>query len=216
MSFTAYTTNPGSGGSSLPSQAYGGFSWLASLLAYGADGGPFSLVGIKQGLPVTLSDGQKSTYSSAGTVSLAAAPTDAIELNNSAGSKTLKVLRVSVTGSAGTAILVPVVLIKRTTLNTSGTSSTPTPTLHDSVNDSAATGVVKVYTSNPTTGSSGGNVRYQQLNFAVSGALSTFTWEFNWVSKEILLASNQSLVINLAGTSISSGVLNWEITWTEE
>lgn len=221
MAFTSITTNPGTGGVTLASQTYSGLVYPASTLVYGPDGGAFNLVGVNQPLPVSVGDGQKATYSASitGLVPLTGGATDLFELNNSAGTKILKVTRVSLVGTAGTAVDVPVSLVKRSTLNSAGTSSTPTVVPHDS-SDSAGTGVVKAYTANPTTGSLVGAVRNTVINLPTSGTATGIVWNFGGSNdpntRAITLRANQSLCINFNTTAITSGLVYIEITWTEE
>lgn len=219
MAFTGITTNTGTGGPVVATQTYSSKHYPANVLTYGPDAGPFAIVDVPTPLPVSLGDGQKLTYSCSGVgfVPVSGA-TDVFEINNSAGTKTIKVTRIEFSASAGTAVLLPVTLIKRSTLNSSGTSTTPTITPHSS-GDAAATGVVKVYTANPTVGSTAGNVRTAVYNAPISGNLaSPLVWEFGTraSTKAITLAANQSLCVSLGATAISSGLAYISVEFTEE
>lgn len=224
MGFTTITTNTGSGGPNVASQTASSVHYPAGCLVYGTDGS-FTpvLVGLNKGLPVQLSDPQGVTYSVstpvAGVVP-AASCTDLFELNNSAGTKTILVTRITFSASAGTTGLFPITLLKRSTLNTGGTSSTPTISPHDS-GDTAATAVFKTYTVNPTTGSLIGNIRSEQYNIVKAGNdylnVPVIKWEFGTRpgSKPIKLLANQSLCINLGAGTITSGLAFCDVEWVE-
>lgn len=96
---------------------------------------------------------QSRTYSTyrASVVALApaASATDFLTVSGSA-SKTVAVTRLECNGIATTAATPDVVVIRRSTANLTGTSTSPTATPLDS-NNAAATAVVRAYTVNPGT-----------------------------------------------------------------
>jgi hypothetical protein len=166
--------------------------------------------------------GVMATYS-LGINSLAIAtttPTDICRISGSA-SKLLKILQVQVSALQTTAGEVNVLLIKRSTANTGGTSTTPTPVPHDSL-DSAASSVVAFYTANPTAlGTSLGIVNAIKLfvpNATTASAPGTPVWDFSQAFEKplILRGVNESLVINLNGVTAAGATFNINITWTEE
>lgn len=218
MSYTALATNSASGGVNLASEVASGLNFPVGNVAFGPDGGPFLLVGVNQPMPVSLGDGQKKTFSSSTTgLVTASSATDIFELNNSAGTKTLKLVKIELTGYAGTAVTIPVNLIKRTTLNSAGTASTVTVVPH--VTGDTATGVAKSYTANPTTGTSAGNVVSSYVTLPLTAtALPYLKWEFGTKASEksVTLAANESLVLNIGGTTVSSSIIGISSCWTEE
>lgn len=221
MAFTTITTNPGTGGATLGAETAGGMQHPTSCVVFGPTGSCSNLVGVNQPFPVSLGDGQKATYSS-GIVGLvpASSATDVFELNNSAGSKTLKVVKLTISGMAGTAITVPVSLVKRTTVNSGGTSSTPDVEKHET-SDSAGTGIVKAYTANPTLGTGTTNVvkafyLHLPLTTTAAAPITQIYFGDGASEKGMTLAANESLCVYLNATTVSSGLLAIDVCWTEQ
>ena len=79
-----------------------------------------------------------------------ATATDVVVLSGSA-SKVIRVTKVSVVGTATAASIYDHYIIKRTTANTGGTSTTKTAAQSDS-SDAAQTATLSLYTANPTLG----------------------------------------------------------------
>lgn len=167
-----------------------------------------------------ISSPAKTTYSSSTTgLAPAASATDIFEIAGSA-TKTIRVTRFQVSGIATSAGAYDFVLLKRSTANTAGTSTSPTVVVHDS-NDAAGSAVVKAYTANPTTGTLVGNIRVVKATVTTSGGAITnvpTVFEFgDGQGKEIVLRGTaQSLCLNLNTTTISGGSLDIDIEWTEE
>lgn len=168
---------------------------------------------------VSPEDGSKPTYS----VSIiglvpAASPTDVFTITGSA-SEVVRITRVEVTGVATTAGTVDLVLLKRSTANTLGTSTNPTKVAHDSA-DSASTATVNAYTVNPTTGTLVGNFRAGKLFLALATALSDkFVQEWGIrPSKAIVLRGiAEVFAINLNGVTAPAGTaLDISIEYTKE
>jgi hypothetical protein len=158
------------------------------------------------------------TYTVAGTISPVSLATDVAGLTGSA-SKTVRVRRVRIGGSAATLTTVAAQLIKRTVANTGGTTATINIAKHDS-NDSAATAVASVYTTNATTLGTGINVRSDNLSFTPSTQTSAapLDWDFSSGAQPLTLrGTSESLWISLGGSSIPGGpFINISIDWTEE
>lgn len=118
---------------------------------------PVVIASDQSSVPITLTANSKATYSATVTGLVAVAtPTDIFTITGS-GTKTVRILRVSwsVTASLGTVF--DLVLLKRSTANSAGTSTTRTSVPHDSIN-AAATATVRAYTANPTLGILAGNI----------------------------------------------------------
>lgn len=163
--------------------------------------------------------GVRATYS-ASIVGLAPASsaTDLFTIAGAAG-KVIRVTRLQCTGTStavGNSILQ---VIKRSTLNTTGTFTNPTAVPHD-VSDPAASAVVSAYTVNPSAlGTSVGVLRvgYVTTGTAIAAG-SAFTQDFGLVSdKQALLRSATALLaINANAASLASGAaLNCTVEWTE-
>src|SRR6266480_1613673 len=92
----------------------------------------------------------QATYRCAGFVTPGAAPTDIITLAGS-GTKTIHVTQVRITIESTTSGVADVLLVRRSSAASGGTSTTPTIAKLATAN-AAATAVCTVYTANPTTG----------------------------------------------------------------
>lgn len=147
----------------------------------------------------------------------AATPTDVLTLTGSA-TKTIRVRRIWVSGLAGTAGLLTPRLVRRAAANTGGTSTAPTPMKMDTA-DAAATGVLALYTANPTINSTVGTLgaRALFLNLATAGK-DAVEWEFPGTYHRglVLRGALDILAVNFAGAAVpAGGLLDFELEWTE-
>jgi hypothetical protein len=161
------------------------------------------------GIPAVNTEGTKPTYSGAiiGFTPVAT-PTDFWQIIGSA-TKTVRVLRISISGIATAAISVDIQLIKRTTASTGGTPTAVTLAQHDS-NDAAPTAVVNSFAANPSPlGTSGGVVRAAKLNLGATGAAGVITWDFTTRNDKglVLRGVAQSLNLNFNSQAVPSGML---------
>lgn len=110
-------------------------------------------------------------------------------------------------------------VVKRSTLDTGGTSTTMTNVRLNS-NTSAASAVVRGYTANPTLGTSIGvlNAGYLSTNTLATSAFASkdlvfdFSNQWLWINE-----STTSVAVNANATSLTSGAtLNCTIEWTEQ
>ena len=178
----------------------------------------------------------KTTYSSAffGLVPPASA-TDMVCIAASA-TKTVRVQRIVLTGSAATAVAVPIQVVRRASLDTGGTAATTTanPGVTTQIasrdttvaTNASASATLISYTAVPTINDSAPvYIDSTVLGLAATsvGVVSAPT-VFDW-SRDIenLLqvptlakGSTQQLCVNFGTTSITTGVLTGQITWTEE
>lgn len=151
-------------------------------------------------------------------------PTDMVCLTGSA-SKTIRVVQFGIRIQSTSAALQTIYFIKRSTANSGGTSTNPTPVAHDSTN-AAATAVPIVYTAAPTTGSAVGTV---QVVFVLSatltaapGLVSVYTTPTpagltEYRQTLTLRGTAESLCINYNGANLTSGfAAEYEMVWTEE
>lgn len=165
------------------------------------------------------------TYSvgSTGLVPVASA-TDVFTITGS-GTTTVRIKEISISGTQTTASRRAILLIKRSTANSGGTSSTLTIAPLDS-DSAAATAVVRTYTANPTLGTSVGTLRAEMGTFPVAtpnnaqGAttLNKVTWTFGQDDSEVptLRGTSQVLSLNLNAVSWTGGSLSVYVQWTEE
>lgn len=171
------------------------------------------------GALATYSNGSNKASYSVSTTALApaATATDIWEITGS-GTKTIKITQLWVSGTAATAINTPILLIKRSTANSGGTSSATTFVPHDSSN-SAATATGKAYTANPTTGTAVGTIRTISTFFSLATASgTTATWDFGVRPSQpiVLRGTSQQLCVNLNSATVLTGSLNIWAEITEE
>lgn len=158
------------------------------------------------------------TYT-ASTIALAsaAAATDIFTVTGSA-TKTIKIKQLTITSTATAAGNNLIVLLKRSTANTVGTSTAPTRVPHDSAN-AAATATVLAYTANPTPGTLVGNVRVfrHAQEVAATGTVDRYYEEFGQENQPIVLRGiAEVFAVNLNGATIAGGSFNISVVWTEE
>jgi hypothetical protein len=162
---------------------------------------------------------QYKTYSAGFTgLVVPAAATDVFTITGS-GTATIYVTRISVSGSttAGSGLSINVSLLRRTTANSGGTSTTATNVRHDT-NDSAATATVRGYTANPTVGTLDGIIRsnrYQAPTVGIDRA--PLVWDFSDLTKQpiVLRGTSAVLAVNLNGVTITNPVFGLDIEWME-
>jgi len=151
----------------------------------------------------------------------AASATDIVTIQGSA-TKIVSVTEFSCTGISTTVGTADLLLIKRSTANTTGTSTTATNVPNDSASP-AATAVVKGYTANPgALGTAVGTLRSGKLalQLATTGlALTPLRWQFGDSPYEqpiVLRGVAQTLALNGNAATLAAGAsLDCNVTWTE-
>lgn len=149
-----------------------------------------------------------------------ATATDVVVLSGSA-SKVIRVTKVSVVGTATAASIYDHYIVKRTTANTGGTSTTKTAAQSDS-NDAAQTATLSLYTANPTTGTGvtvEGNKTYLAAGATPGAAALPYVYTFGTRNDKaiVLRGTAESLAINFGGQAVPSGAnLYLSIEWTED
>ncbi len=165
-------------------------------------------------------DGSKATYSAAFTGSVAAnTPTDVFTITGSA-TKTIRVIRVILSGYQNAASTRDILLIKRSTANSGGTSTSAFAVPHDSSN-AAGTATVLAYTVNPSLGVTVGTIRSRKIALLANNnasATDPTVWEFGDGPEQaiVLRGTGQVLAINLNGVTSSNNSFNAVFEWTEE
>lgn len=177
--------------------------------------------------PSVNTEGQKATFSAVSTGLVpAASATDIWTLAGSA-TKTIRLLRLTLSGTAGTLITVPAYLARRLVADTGGTPATslalPVAVPHDTADaQSVATAVLNAYTANPTINDSSPKLlRAATVTLGTTAAetvAGAIVWDFTTRNGKapVLRGAAQQFVLNLSGTSITSGLLNIDAEWTEE
>lgn len=165
-------------------------------------------------------EGTKATYSAAIISStLPALATDFFTITGSA-TKTIRVLTTSV-AFVGGGVVVSTQLVKRSTANTGGTSSTLAAVPHDS-NNAAGTATVRSYTINPTVlGTLVGAIRADKTSSPlVSSTTTPEGIEYYFGNRPgqtiVLRGTSQVLAWNFNGVTLSGGTFVGYIEWTEE
>jgi hypothetical protein len=161
-----------------------------------------------------------STYSAAvNGLALAATATDIFAITGSA-TKTIRIIKLAITGIQTTAGQVAVLLLKRSTANRGGTFTAPTMVSYDTLNATATAGV-SAYTANPTTvGTLVGAVYAARLfipGAATASDAQGISLAFGDVAEQnmTLRGAAQSLALSLNGVTVVGGSANISIDWTE-
>lgn len=158
----------------------------------------------------------------------AASATDVICIAGSA-TKTIALQSIRLSGSAGTLVTLPITLVRRAAVNTGGTAAGTTANPANNVSkrdtgNATHTAVPIAYTANPTiTDSSPTYLDSQSLTLPVTSAgVATVPLYFDYNAGNsnlnqapLLKGAAQQLCLNFNAVSVSSGVLNGSLTWTE-
>lgn len=170
---------------------------------------------------VTVETSRRYTYSAAIVASApAAAATDLFTLTG-ASARLVKVLRWLVTVSATAAAPFDFQLVKRSTANTGGTSTTPTIVPWDTAFP-AASAVARLYSANPTVGTLVGVLAALRgvVTPTASGDPAIVPVRFDLVDPQhgpvVLRATTDVLALNLNGQTIGGGLVTSHLVWTEE
>lgn len=172
-------------------------------------------------MPVT-TEGQNPSYSyQAADITPAATATDVVCLVGSA-SKTVYVNRVQITADATGSAVLDLYVFKRTAANTGGTATQPAFVKHDSA-DPAATGVINLYSANPT--GLGAGVVLAGDHYMIPATQGTqYFFSSPWIedfgqngAKRIALrGSAEQLCVSLNGQTLPAGTsLYVRIEWSE-
>ncbi len=158
----------------------------------------------------------------------ASSATDIFCISGSA-TRSISIKQITISGTAGTLVTAPFTLLRRTTLDTGGTAAVTTALPVASPNlssDPAATATLTAYTANPTINDASPTyVKSSTLSLNTTAALAMgprIEWNFGErigdFAKALDIPKNstaQQYCINLNAISVSSGVLNIDITWVE-
>ena len=184
---------------------------------------------------VTLGYLAKNTFSSSFYgLAPASSATDVVCIAGSA-TKVVRVQRIVISGTSGTLVTLPLIVLRRATADTGGTAATTTAnpgvTTQIASRDtsqapnSAATAVLISYTANPTLNDSApvyvdaANATFPVTSAAVGPTATIFDWSRdieNNIQVPTLRGAAQQLCVNFGAISVSSGLVAGAITWTEE
>lgn len=176
-----------------------------------------SSVGIT-GVAAVSHESLKPTYSVCSTgFTPAATATDFWTLYGS-GTKTVRLIRIKIFGFATALANVDISLIRRSAVNTSGTSFAPTILTNDT-NNTAVSATVALYSVNPTPGTTVGTVEAGKLNLGSAGLTGNLTFEFGLRNDQqcVLRGTTQGFALNWGGAAVPSGTsLIICAEWTED
>ena len=171
----------------------------------------------------------RTTYSSVA-LSLvpAASATDIACIAGSNSSKNVYINHIGISGVAGTLITVPVTVLKRTAVDSGGTAASTTANWAntisklDSFNPTPVATLIS-YSANPTINDTAPTyLRSRVLTLPTAASATviaplTLDWDTtSFGQRPVLHTAAEQLCINLNGSSITSGVLQLSIEWTEE
>ena len=180
-----------------------------------------ALIGnISDALKVTIGS-DKRTYSANVSELLAAnSPTDIFAITGAANTK-IEIIGISFSATKNNTGFIDLKIIKRSTANSGGTSTTLTNVPHDSA-DAASMATVRAYTANPTLGTAVGEI-YSEKTLVPSATAnsargsSAISLASTLDSKPITLRSaSEVLAINLNGMTAAGISIDASITWVEE
>jgi len=176
------------------------------------------------GLTVSNRVGLMATYAASITgLASASSATDIFTITGSS-SKTIRVTKIRLSGTESSPGAVDFYLIKRSSANSGGTSTTRTAVPYDS-SDSSATATVRAYSANPSSlGTAVGTLATERLSIAAigsggaTGLNSYLEWDFgDQIRKPVVLrGTSQVLAINLNGVTVTQSLFDIWIEWTEE
>ena len=152
----------------------------------------------------------------------AATASDIFRITGSAA-KTIRIVDVSMGGTATAASVINAFTIKRSTLNTAGTAVVSTIVPHDSTN-TASSVTVNHYTTNPTLGTAVGTIKTSKVFLPIAATAAQSIQNNilpmqNILSQPIVLRGvNESLCVNLGAVALPAGAAQFfvNITWIEE
>jgi hypothetical protein len=167
-----------------------------------------SLIATVKPAPAQSANPFAPTYSIAALISLPATPTDVMCIEGSASGVT-RVLRVQIDITAPAAATEIVSMVRRSTLNSGGTSTTPTSVKRDS-NNAAALATVRAYSANATTlGTTVGTIE-QAIAYVVAPAGVPQSLNWDWTREgqpPTLNGSTEAVCLNFGAVTITSGIV---------
>lgn len=171
------------------------------------------------GIPSVNTEGTKATYGYANTAFAPVAnATDFLVLT--AATKVVRLTRLVVSGISTSGATVDLQLVKRSALDTGGTSTSQAASIfpHDP-SDNPTGSTLLLYTANPSGLGTGIVAESEKLNLGVAGVGGRVEWNFTKRNSKalILRTSAQSLALNWnAGTVPGGTSISVILEWTEE
>jgi hypothetical protein len=151
--------------------------------------------------------------------SFAAGPTDWIVLTGAPSPKVVKLTNITCSGTANSSASLDLILVKRSSADTGGTSATVTPVNLGATTFTAASSLA-VYTVNPTLGTTVANIDAQKLNVGPPGSAGFMSLDFGTRPQAVapvLRGTSQQLALNLNGGTVPVGLsLDCRLEITEQ
>ena len=146
----------------------------------------------------------------------AAAATD-IACLTAGSTKTLYVSHISASGTATAATVVDIVLVRRSTVDTGGTSAAATVVPRVSTS-AAGTGVLTTWTVNPAAlGTLVGNVDASKLTLVTTAATQPYTIDNGVITTQpYTISGTQALCINYNAQTVAGNNIDIHFTWSEK
>jgi hypothetical protein len=170
---------------------------------------------------VDLQSSAKSVYgATVRSLSPPATPTDMVTVTGSA-TKTIRVLRIILSAIQTTGASQEFLIIKRSTANTGGTSTTAT-NVPFATSFAAATATVRAYTANPTTGTAVGTINVTKFFVPAGGTAQRNDYVFDFSNNGlypgiVLSGTSEVLALNFNGAALPGGLnVDCTIEWSEE
>lgn len=157
------------------------------------------------------------TYSASFTGAITAtSATDVFTMSGVTGKK-IRIKSFYISGEQTNSSVVRVNFIKRSSLNTAGTSTTQTNVAHSS-DQAASSAVVKAYTANPTLGTAVGTFQTQLIRINLVGSTPS---PIQFIPTEslkdyTLLSASEVFAVNFNSATLTGNNVSINITWTEE
>jgi hypothetical protein len=172
-----------------------------------------------QTIPVFLTASNYQTYRAAvSNLTPANSATDIFEIDGpSSGPFTVRITQLTISATQNASGWVNVLLQKRNTLNSGGTSTQPAIIQMDN-GSSTSVSNVKAYTGNPTVGDLVGTVAAFKLWIPATTVAGNNPFEMTFgtrITQQIFLQTGESLVVNLGGHSVTGGSFDISVEWTE-
>lgn len=177
---------------------------------------------------ITAINTKRATYSSVALALPPAASATDIACIAGSASKTVYIDRIGISGTAGTLVTTPFTLVRRTAVNTGGTAATTTANWANNIskldsNDAAASATLISYSANPTINDTSPTyLRSANTTLPTTAAgtvIEPLVWQFGldlYTKHLVLRGAAEQVCVNLNGVSVSSGVLQLSIEWTEQ
>jgi hypothetical protein len=173
-------------------------------------------------IPQVIIEKRRATYAYRGAdITPAATATDVLTLTGSAN-KLIRLTKIGLSGSATAASLQDLYIAKRLTANTAGTFTNPVAAKYDTL-DPTASGIITLYTANPTALGTGSPLEGDKL-YLPAAALPTAEpshWNREYGLGEAqcptVRGAAESICIGFGGAAIAAGAsFYFYIEWTEE